>query len=174
MELLHDLKEVRAKVYASKNVYEVIRFIEGRKEDVRILYDSKGKLWYWALAGFMIHPMFLEIGFENALYPKVKDKSEFYNNYVLKNEFIYLYYYKDKPVMENITGDYGMHYYYDFGMIDSKDILESVKVRYEDTDLYKILEPRLQRVEKELTKKDKSKVKNTYLFPEGYILNTDF
>lgn len=171
MELLHDLKDIRAKVYASKNVYDVIRFIDGRKEDVRILYDAKSKLWYWALAGYTIHPQFLFIGFKNGLYPDLGSTS--FSKYLLSNEFIYLYYYKDKPVMENLTGDYGMHYFYDFGIIDSKDILNSVKARYEDTDLYKVLESRLQKVEKELTKKYKFKVKNTYVFPENYKLNTD-
>ena len=76
--------------------------------------------------------------------------------------------------MENLTGDYGVHYFYDFGIIDSKDILKSVKVRYEDTDLYKALELRLQKAEKELTKKDKSRVRNTYVFPKNYMLNAHF
>ena len=172
MELLHDLKDIEAKVYASKNVYDVIRFINGRKEDVRILYDAKSELYYWALAGFTVHPEFLYIGFKNGLYPNLDLIS--FSDYLQDNEFVYLYYYRDKPVMENLTGDYGVHYFYDFGIIDSKDILKSVKVRYEDTDLYKALELRLQKAEKELTKKDKSRVRNTYVFPKNYMLNAHF
>ena len=174
IELKHDIKEIRAKVYASKNVYDILRFIDGRKEDVRILYDVKSKLWYWALAGFTVHPEFLYIGWKNGLYPKLKNEFEVRSKYTIENEFIYLYYYKDKPVMENLTGDYGMHYFYDFGIIDSKDILNSSKARYEDTDLYKVLESRLQKVEKELTKRFKSEVKNTYVFPKDYRINMNF
>lgn len=41
-------------------------------------------------------------------------------------------------------------------------------------DLYKALELRLQKAEKELTKKDKSRVRNTYVFPKNYMLNAHF
>lgn len=173
IELLNNIKEIGAKVYATHNAYDVIRFIDGRKEDVRILYDVRAKLYYFAFAGFTIHPEFIFIGWENGLYPNLKTKNEilFYESV---NEFVYLYYYKDEPVKENLTGDYGMHYFYDFGIIDNKDILRTTKVRYEDSDLYIILKPRLQKVEKEYTKRDKSGVENTYEFPESYIQNIDF
>ena len=50
-----------------------------------------------------------------------------------------------------MTGDYGVHYLYDFGVIDSHDILNEVTIKYEDTDLYKILLPRLKKTVKEKT-----------------------
>lgn len=172
-ELIHDIKDTWAKVFVTKNVYELIRYIDGRKDDVRILYDVKAKLYFYALAGFTVHPEFIYLGWKNGLYPDLKNEYQVRSDYSVKNEFIYLYYYKDKPIMENLTGDYGMHYFYDFGIIDSKDILASTKARFEDTSLYEILLPRLIDVKKEFTR-HRNKVTNSYIIPKYNILNKDF
>ena len=138
------------KIYATDNAYDVARYIDGREEDTRILYDPRISTWYIGEAQAHIHRSLVIEGWKNGLYWNYDFKTEdelmyYYSN----NEFVYLYYYKTKPFKANLTGDYEVHYIYDFGILDSHDILNDTVLKFEDTTLYKILEPRLIETEKE-------------------------
>lgn len=140
------------KIYATQNAYDVIRYIDGRSDDTRILYDKGIKTWYVGEAGEYTHRNFVMEGWKNGLYHEYDFKTEedvtFYYG---TNDFIYLYYYKEKPFKPNLTGDYEVHYIYDFGILDSHDIVDGAAIKFEDTDLYNILLPRLIRTEIEKT-----------------------
>lgn len=149
IKLLNTEDTYKAKMYATDNAYDVKRYLIGREEDTRLLYDASIKTWYIASAAEYIHMNFVEEGWKNGLYAEFdyKTKEELWVKHCTEHEFIYMYFYTDKPVQPNKTGDYGVHYYYDFGILDSNDILKKTKIKFEDTELYKILEKNLVKTE---------------------------
>ena len=100
---------------------------------------------------------FIIEGWKNGLYSEYDFKSDedMSCNYCARKDFIYMYFYADKPAQENKTGDYGVHYFYDFGILDSNDILKETKIKFEDTELYNILLPRLIKTQVEKTKRSR-------------------
>ena len=139
-------------IFITNNVYDVIRYIDGRDDDVRILYDQSINTWFMGEAGEYTHANFVMEGWKNGLYYDYDFKTEDDVAYYYGNgSFLYLYYYKTTPFRPNLTGDYEMHYVYDFGILDSHDIIEGQALNYEDTELYKVLLPRLITTKKELT-----------------------
>lgn len=140
-------------IYITQNVYDIIRYIDGREEDTRILHDSNINTWYIGDALDHIHRSFVIEGWKNGLYHEYDFKTEEdVLNYYGNTTFIFLYYYKEVPYKPNLTGDYEIHYVYDFGIIDSHDILFNIQLKYEQTELYKILKPRMIDVLMERTK----------------------
>ena len=154
IELINTENTYKATMYATDNAYDVKRYLIGRKEDTRLLYDNKIKYWYIAPAAEYCHYHFVEEGWKNGLYAEFNynTREELWINHCSVSDFIYMYFYTDKPAQENKTGDYGVHYFYDFGILDSNDILKRTVLKFEDTELYKILKDRLIRVEIEETK----------------------
>lgn len=154
IELLNTEKIYKAPMYAPDNAYDIKRYLIGRKEDTRLLYDNLIGYWYIAPAAEYIHMNFVEEGWKNGLYAEFdyKTKEELWIKHLCVDEFIYMYFYTDKPAQPNKTGDYGIHYFYDFGILDSNDILKQTKIKFEDTKLYKILKKNLKKVEEEPTK----------------------
>lgn len=155
IELLNVDNSIEKPIYATNNVYDIVRYIDGRKEDVRILYDPDIKYWFIGDASIYIHYYFALGGWKNGLYSDkdIKAEKEFNDYFHSRDNFLYLYFYKDKPLRENLTGDYSVHYFYDFGILDSHDILKLSELKYEDTELYKILSNRLIKTEIEQTKR---------------------
>lgn len=142
----------KGKIWVTQNAYEVIRYIDGRDDDTRLLWDPRISTYYVAEACEHIHRSLVTAGWKNGLYYDLNLKTrEDFDTYYGQSDFVYLYYYKEQPFKPNLTGDYGVHYLYDFGVIDSHDILNEVTIKYEDTDLYKILLPRLKKTVKEKT-----------------------
>jgi hypothetical protein len=153
--IINDTFGYDGKIYITDNAYDVMRFIVGRDEDVRILYDDNIHTWYIGKAADHVHRAFILEGWRNGLYHDYVFKTEddvlyYYGN----TEFVYLYYYKTEPFEPNLTGDYEVHYVYDFGILDSHDILNTTVLKFENTDLYEILLPRLVRSEIEPTKEN--------------------
>ena len=111
IELLNTEKVYKAPMYATKNAYEIMRYLVGRKEDTRLLYDPNVEYWYIAPAADYIHANFVAEGWKNGIYADFDFKSEqdIYSSYCGCNDFIYMYFYTDKPAQENKTGDYGVH-----------------------------------------------------------------
>lgn len=155
IKLLSTEERYKAPMYATNNAYDIKRYLIGRKEDTRLLYDKNIDYWYVAPASEYCHYHFVVEGWRNGLYSDYdfKSEDEVHAGYGSINEFIYMYFYVDKPAQENKTGDYGVHFFYDFGILDSNDILKTTKIKFEDTELYKILEPHLLKIEVEETKK---------------------
>ena len=142
-------------MYATDNAYDIMRYLVGRTNEIRILYDSNIKYWFIADASEYAHYHFVIEGWKNGLYADYNFESELdiQANYCPTAPFVYLYFYKEGPVQPNKTGDYGVHYFYDFGILDNMDIRRGDQVTFEDTELYNILLPRLQDKKVERTKR---------------------
>lgn len=155
LELFDIDNHLKKPSYATSNVYDIARYIDGRTEDTRILYDQDINYWFIGDASNYVHYYFALSGWKNGLYhaKNIESEQNFNDYYHNRSNFLYLYYYKDKPLRENLTGDYSVHYLYDFGVLDSHDILNSIEIKYEDTELYKILYPRLIGTKVESTKR---------------------
>ena len=142
------------KIFATINAFDVMRYIDGRNDDTRILYDPRIDTWFIGEAGDYTHANFVIEGWRNGYYSDYDFKTEDdVINYYCNNTFLWLYFYKDLPYKPNLTGDYKVHYVYDFGILDSQDITKNANIFFEDTELYKILLPRLINTVKEETRR---------------------
>ena len=134
----NNIKESLEKIdnfYLTQNAYDVIRFIKGRKQDTRIVYDSNINYYFFSLALDYTHIQLLEQARKTGLYT-VKDMTD----YFIENEdsVYFLYYY---PNSANITTNKGFvseqypnEYKYDFGTICSY-----YATNFEDMELYNLL-----------------------------------
>lgn len=134
----NNIKESLEKIdnfYLTQNAYDVIRFIKGRKQDTRIVYDSNINYYFFSLALDYTHIQLLEQARKTGLYT-VKDMTD----YFIENEdsVYFLYYY---PNSANITTNKGFvseqypnEYKYDFGTICSY-----YTTNFEEMELYNLL-----------------------------------
>lgn len=138
IHVINDVKESLEKIdnfYLTQNAYDVIRFIKGRKQDTRIVYDSNINYYFFSLALDYTHIQLLEQARKTGLYT-VKDMTD----YFIENEdsVYFLYYY---PTVAEVTTNKGFvseqypnEYKYDFGTICSY-----YTTNFEEMELYNLL-----------------------------------
>lgn len=120
--------------YLTQNAYDVIRFIKGRKQDTRIVYDSNINYYFFSLAMSYTHLDLLEEAKKTGLYTE-KDMID----YFLDNEssIYFLYYYNKDYQKDNkgfVSEQYPEEYNYNFGTICSY-----YTSNFEEMELYNIL-----------------------------------
>ena len=135
---MSNIKESLEKIdnfYLTQNAYDVIRFIKGRKQDTRIVYDSNINYYFFSLALDYTHLQLLEQARKTGLYT-IKNMTD----YFIENEdsVYFLYYY---PTVAEITTSKGFvseqypnEYNYDFGTICSY-----YATNFEEMELYNLL-----------------------------------
>lgn len=135
---MSNIKESLEKIdnfYLTQNAYDVIRFIKGRKQDTRIVYDSNINYYFFSLALDYTHLELLEQARKTGLYT-IKNMTD----YFIENEdsVYFLYYY---PTVAEVTTSKGFvseqypnEYNYDFGTICSY-----YATNFEEMELYNLL-----------------------------------